>query len=30
MGRSYAREIARRYGVSFEQLEAMLNERGVL
>lgn len=30
MGRSYAHEIARRYGVSFEQLQATLNERGVL
>jgi len=30
MGYSYAQEIARRYGISFEQLEAQLKERGVL
>jgi hypothetical protein len=27
MGRSYAREIARRYGISFEQLKASLSAR---
>lgn len=30
LGRSYAREIAARYGISFEQLEKLLMERGVL
>ncbi|NDJ54819.1 MAG: hypothetical protein GYB68_17250 [Chloroflexi bacterium] len=30
MGRSYAREIARRYGISFEQLVETLDERGAL
>jgi DNA mismatch repair protein MutS len=30
LGRSYAREIAERYGISFEQLEKALTERGVL
>jgi hypothetical protein len=30
MGRSYAREIARRYGISFEQLKASLSARNQL
>jgi DNA mismatch repair protein MutS len=30
LGRSYAREIAERYGISFEQLEKALKERGIL
>jgi DNA mismatch repair protein MutS len=30
MGCSYARDLARRYGVSFEQLRTLLRERGVL
>jgi len=30
LGRSYAREIALRYGVSYDQLRALLQERGVL
>jgi len=30
MGRSYAHEIAARYGISYDQLEKMLAERGVL
>jgi DNA mismatch repair ATPase MutS len=30
LGQSYAREIAARYGISYEQLEKMLSERGVL
>jgi DNA mismatch repair ATPase MutS len=30
LGRSYAREIAARYGISYEQLENVLSERGVL
>jgi DNA mismatch repair protein MutS len=30
LGRSYAREIAERYGISFEQLEKTLTERGIL
>jgi hypothetical protein len=30
MGRSYAREIAAQYGISYEQLTAMLQQRGVL
>jgi DNA mismatch repair protein MutS len=30
LGRSYAREIAMRYGVSYEQLRALLRERGVV
>lgn len=30
MGRSYARELATRYGVSYEQLTFLLRERGVL
>jgi DNA mismatch repair protein MutS len=30
MGRSYAKETARRYGVSYDQLRGLLNERGVL
>ena len=29
-GRSYAREIARQYGISFEQIQSLLNERDVL
>jgi hypothetical protein len=29
-GRSYAREIASRYGISYEQLERLLRERGVM
>jgi DNA mismatch repair ATPase MutS len=30
LGQSYAREIATRYGISYEQLENVLSERGVL
>ena len=30
MGRSYARELASRYGVSYEQLNTLLQKRGVL
>ena len=30
MGHSYAREIASKYGISYEQLEALLLQRGVL
>lgn len=30
MGRSYAREIASKYGISYEQLAALLEQRGVL
>jgi len=30
LGQSYAREIAARYGISYEQLENLLTERGVL
>jgi DNA mismatch repair ATPase MutS len=30
LGQSYAREIAARYGISYEQLEKALSERGVL
>jgi DNA mismatch repair ATPase MutS len=30
LGQSYAREIAARYGLSYEQLENVLSERGVL
>ena len=30
MGRSYAREIASKYGISYEQLTTLLQERGVL
>jgi DNA mismatch repair protein MutS len=30
MGRSYAREIAAQYGISYEQLAALLQQRGVL
>jgi DNA mismatch repair ATPase MutS len=30
LGQSYAREIAARYGISYEQLETLLTERGVL
>jgi DNA mismatch repair ATPase MutS len=30
LGQSYAREIAARYGISYEQLEDVLSERGVL
>lgn len=30
LGRSYAREIAMRYGISLQQLEKLLSERGVL
>jgi DNA mismatch repair ATPase MutS len=30
LGQSYAREIAARYGISYEQLEQVLSERGVL
>ena len=30
MGRSYAREIASKYGISYEQLATQLQERGVL
>jgi hypothetical protein len=30
LGKSYAREIASRYGISYEQLEKALSERGVL
>jgi len=29
-GRSYAREIAQQYGISFEQLQSLLNERDLL
>lgn len=29
-GRSYAREIARQYGISFDQLQSLLNERDLL
>ena len=30
LGQSYAREIAARYGISYQQLEDVLSERGVL
>jgi hypothetical protein len=30
MGRSYAREIAARYGIGYSQLEETLKKRGVL
>ena len=30
LGRSYAREIAVRYGVSYDQLQALLQQRGLL
>ena len=30
LGQSYAREIAAQYGISYEQLESLLSERGVL
>ncbi len=30
MGRSYAREIASKYGISYEQLATLLQQRGVL
>ena len=30
MGRSYARELAAQYGVSYEQLETLLQKRGIL
>jgi DNA mismatch repair ATPase MutS len=30
LGQSYAREIARRYGISLQQLEKLLHERGLL
>jgi DNA mismatch repair ATPase MutS len=30
LGQSYAREIAARYGISYEQLEEVLSRRGVL
>jgi hypothetical protein len=30
MGHSYAREIAAQYGISYEQLTALLLQRGVL
>jgi DNA mismatch repair ATPase MutS len=30
LGQSYAREIAARYGISYQQLENVLSERGVL
>ena len=30
LGRSYAHEIAARYGISYEQLTALLQQRGVL
>jgi len=30
LGQSYAREIAARYGIHYEQLEKVLSERGVL
>jgi len=30
MGRSYAKELAERYGISFEQLTTMLQKRGVI
>jgi hypothetical protein len=30
LGQSYAREVAARYGISYQQLEKVLSERGVL
>jgi hypothetical protein len=30
LGQSYAREIAARYGISYQQLEDVLSKRGVL
>jgi hypothetical protein len=30
MGRSYAREIAAKYGIGYEQLMSRLQQRGVL
>ena len=30
LGRSYAREIAAQYGISYDQLTALLRQRGVL
>lgn len=30
LGKSYAREVARRYGISYQQLENVLSQRGVL
>jgi hypothetical protein len=30
MGRSYAREIASKYGIGYEQLMSRLQQRGVL
>lgn len=30
LGQSYAREIAKRYGISYQQLEQILSERGVI
>jgi hypothetical protein len=30
MGHSYAREIAAQYGISYEQLTTLLQQRGVL
>jgi DNA mismatch repair ATPase MutS len=30
LGRSYAREIAAQYGISYDQLTALLQQRGVL
>ena len=30
MGRSYAREVAERYGIGYQQLERLLSERGLL
>jgi hypothetical protein len=30
MGHSYAQEIAAQYGISYEQLTALLQQRGVL
>jgi hypothetical protein len=30
LGQSYAREIAARYGISYQQLEEVLSKRGVL
>jgi DNA mismatch repair ATPase MutS len=30
MGRSYAREIASQYGISYDQLTALLEQRGIL
>lgn len=30
LGQSYAREVAARYGISYQQLESVLSERGVL